>query len=231
MCTLLFRHEPGDMYPLALLSNRDERDGRPADGWAWRETAPRSFAPSDLEAGGTWMGLSASGVVAALTNIFPQREEPDLHSRGALVQAMLALPMAADASEGLREELAARPTNNFNLLVADGSTAMLFAWDQGELREQGLEPGVYEVANSPFDGARLPGGPGPNEAWLEERAGRLVEHPTVCKHEDGYGTRSSAQLLLRGDDPAHSLVWSLEGHPCEGVYEQVLGPGQGHLGE
>lgn len=228
MCTLLIRHQPGDAYPLALLSNRDERYGRPAGGWAWRETEPRTFAPVDLKAGGTWMGLSAAGVVAALTNVFPQREEPDLHSRGALVQAMLALPAAADAPAGLRRELAARPTDNFNLLVADRESAFLFVWTGAELESYDLLSGVYQVANAAYEGSGLSGSGGANAEWMAGQAHLLVEHPLVCKHGDGYGTRSSAQLLLRGDDPAQSLVWSLEGHPCEGEYQQVLGPALSH---
>ena len=55
MCTLLFRHRPGDEYPLALLANRDEAYGRPAAGWAWRGVDRAFFAPLDRHAGGNML--------------------------------------------------------------------------------------------------------------------------------------------------------------------------------
>ena len=228
MCTLLFRHKPGDEVPLALLSNRDERYGRASGGWAWRDTEPRTFAPIDLEAGGTWMGLSTAGVVVALTNIFPQREAAGLHSRGALVQTLLELPRAADGPALMESELAARRYNNFNLLVADREAAFLFVWTESGLESYDLLPGVYQVANDPYGGAGLTDTRGTNGEWIAGQAHLLAEHPVVCKHGDEYGTCSSAKILLDGEDPARSRVWQLEGHPCEEEYTQVLGLDKAH---
>lgn len=240
MCTLLFRHRPGDPYPLAVLSNRDELYGRPSGGWAWRSPgasmdgeAPglRAFAPVDLVAGGTWMGLSESGVLAALTNIFPESKEQGLQSRGALVLGVLALASAGDAPDHIREALQTRRYNNFNLLVADAKAAFIFVWTEDGLESYDLLPGVYQVANVPYGGIALSDTDDANEEWMAREAHRLAEHPDVCKHEDEYGTRSSAKILLNGPDPAQSRVWHLEGHPCQGEYRQVLGPEIEHAGQ
>ncbi|MEE9162421.1 MAG: NRDE family protein [Candidatus Neomarinimicrobiota bacterium] len=240
MCTLLFRHKPGDPYPLAVLSNRDEHYGRPSGGWEWRSlgtsrdgqaAGPRIFAPIDLVAGGTWMGLSEAGVLVALTNIFPERKEEGLHSRGALVLEVLGLAKAADAPDHIRGSLEARRYNNFNLLVADAKAAFVFVWTEDGMESYDLLPGVYQMANTPYGGTALSDTDEANEDWMAREAHRLAEHPEVCKHEDEYGTRSSAKILLNGADPARSRVWHLEGHPCQGEYRQVLGPEIEHAGQ
>lgn len=228
MCTLLFRHCPVDVYPVAILSNRDEFYGRPSEGWAWRGRRPRYFAPKDMEAGGTWIGLNEHGVVTALTNIFPGRQDPDFRSRGALVTDALGLARAEQAPGLLKRLIATHQYNNFNILVADKIRAYLFTWLGLDLIQQDLAPGAYEVANKPFDGTRLSEGLETNEVWMASISSRLLEHPDACRHGDSYGTRCSHKLLIHGTEPCRSMVWHLEGHPCQGSYKLVLTPGMKH---
>ena len=224
MCTLLFRHRPGDTHPLALLSNRDERFGRPASGWSWRDGPPRIFAPRDEQAGGTWIGMSATGIVAALTNVFPPLKEGDYYSRGSLVIEMLALRSASKARRKVRALLKEHDLNKFNLLVADGTTAMMFSYDGLGLWEARLEPGVYQVGNDTWSGNKLDSGSGPNAQWIVDRKSQLQQHPDICKHGDKYGTRSSSIILLNGLTPTESTIWHAEGNPCQSTYEKILGP-------
>ena len=223
MCTLLFRYRPSDQYPLAILSNRDEAYGRPSGDWEWRGGGSRYFAPIDLEAGGTWIGLNERGVTVALTNIFPGRKDSEFRSRGALVVDLLQLGEAKQAPEFLRACLEDQRYNNFNLLVADRSNVYLFTWQGRDLKEQEILAGVYEVANRPYRGKVLADDVRENDIWLVERAPRLQEHPSVCKHGPGYGTRCSHKILVHGKDPLRSRVWHLEGHPCRGSYQLVWG--------
>ena len=223
MCTLFFRHKPDDEYPLAVLSNRDEAYDRPSGDWDWRGPGRDWFAPVDLEAGGTWIGLNRRGVVAALTNIFPGREDMGFRSRGALVTDLLQLERTANAPAVMARFFSNHSYNNFNLLVADPVTAFIFSWAGEELETFDLRPGVYQVNNILFDGIEQPSPGDPNERWLEREAGRLTEHPMVCRHGDGYGTRCSHKLLVHTDGLERSKVWHLEGHPCEERFQQVLG--------
>jgi len=223
MCTLFFRHRPGDDYPLAILSNRDEQYGRPAEGWDWRGSGPDWFAPIDLEAGGTWIGLNRHGVVAALTNIFPSWEGTEFRSRGVLVSDMLNLERAADAPEAIASTFSEHPYNKFNLVVADSSKAFVFSWSGDRIETFDLRPGVYEVNNIAFDGIEKPNPGVTNERWLEREEGRLTQHPMICRHGDGYGTRCSHKILVHRDGVENSKVWHLEGHPCQGQFRQVLG--------
>jgi uncharacterized protein with NRDE domain len=72
MCTLIVLHRCVPDRPLVVAANRDEFLDRPAEEPALRScrTGP-IVAPLDLEAGGTWVGLSARGVFAGLTNLRP----------------------------------------------------------------------------------------------------------------------------------------------------------------
>jgi uncharacterized protein with NRDE domain len=223
MCTLFFRHQPDDEFPLAVLSNRDEAYGRPAGGWDWRGSERDRFAPIDLEAGGTWIGLNRPGVVAALTNIFPSWEGGEFRSRGALVTDMLQLDAAAAATAAMAQSFSTYSYNKFNLLVADSRMAFVFSWAGDELETFELRPGVYQVNNILFDGMKLEDTGGPNEMWLEREVGCLTEHPLVCRHGDGYGTRCSHKLLIHKDGLERSRVWHLDGHPCEGKFQLVHG--------
>src|SRR5438046_5610445 len=67
MCTLigLWRSVPG--YDLVVGMNRDEAWSRPSDPpFVWDGT-PVVVAPRDRQAGGTWIGASGTGLVAALS--------------------------------------------------------------------------------------------------------------------------------------------------------------------
>ncbi len=90
MCLLLFAFEMHPHYRLVLAANRDEfynRPTRPASFW---EQHPAILAGRDLRAGGTWMGVTRTGRMAALTN-FRRSAQPtaDALSRGLLVGGFL----------------------------------------------------------------------------------------------------------------------------------------------
>ncbi|MCX7180793.1 MAG: NRDE family protein, partial [Proteobacteria bacterium] len=86
MCLVLvaWRVHPG--YPLVVAANRDEffaRSTAPAVFW---KDAPKVLAGRDLEAGGTWMGITRTGRFAALTNFRdPAQNRSGAPSRGGLV--------------------------------------------------------------------------------------------------------------------------------------------------
>jgi uncharacterized protein with NRDE domain len=101
MCLIAWNWQPHSATPLLLLSNRDEFYARAAEPlhW-WDNTASQTqvLAGKDLQAGGTWLGVSRSGRLAALTNY--RTTEPtrtDTPSRGELVAQFLQEDMPADA--------------------------------------------------------------------------------------------------------------------------------------
>ena len=77
--------------PLVVAANRDEYLDRPAEGPALRQLASgRVLASRDARAGGTWLGLSETGLFAALTNRPCPEPDPQRRSRGLLVHDALA---------------------------------------------------------------------------------------------------------------------------------------------
>src|SRR6185295_8299258 len=69
MCTLVALHRCTPDASLWVAANRDEFLDRPAEGPALRNgRAGALVAPLDRRAGGTWWGLNAHGVFAAITN-------------------------------------------------------------------------------------------------------------------------------------------------------------------
>ncbi|MFC1618514.1 NRDE family protein [Candidatus Neomarinimicrobiota bacterium] len=219
----MMRLNPGDEYPVVILSNRDEAYDRPSGDWDWRGEQGRIFAPTDLQAGGTWIGFNDRGVAAALTNIFPSGESGEFRSRGALVMSMLQLDRATETSKAMEQMLGEGSYNHFNLLVADARSAYLYSWADEQLDAFELLPGVYQVNNVPYRGSDMANPGIDNEQWLAKESWRLTKHPDVCRHGEGYGTCCSHKLLVHGSKPRQSRVWHLEGHPCEGEYQVVLG--------
>ena len=92
MCLILFAWKAHPRYAFVLAANRDEFHERPsaaADFWPRR---PDLLAGRDLQAGGTWLGITRSGRFAAVTNFREPLapEAPLERSRGDLVTDYLA---------------------------------------------------------------------------------------------------------------------------------------------
>ncbi len=231
MCTLAVAFQTDRRWPLVIAANRDERLGRASEGWALREPAsgPRYAAPKDLLAGGTWIGVSARGVFAAVTNYhapsgaFP---DPSRRSRGELVGKALAHPDAAAARAALSAEDAAA-YNPFHLVVADADRAFLLRFDGDRGALQDLGPGLHVVTEQAHDD-RGPRGELVRARWpLDLDAARLREVLTIhgpgregtCIHADPlYGTRSATVLRLARSLGASEL-YAADGRPCTSPLE------------
>lgn len=234
MCTLAVAIRTDRRWPLVVAANRDEQLGRAAEGWALRDPAggPRYAAPRDLVAGGTWIGVSARGVLAAVTNFhapFDWYPDPARRSRGDLVGLALAHPSAAAAREALAP-LSADRFNPFHLVVADGASAFLWRADGTAAAFDELGPGLHVVTERSPDG-RCPRGEIVRARWpLDPSPQRLRELLSVhgaagdrlaatCIHADPvYGTRSAAVLRLSAD-LATSELWAADGPPCTAPLE------------
>ena len=159
MCTLIVLHRCIAGRPLVVAANRDEFLARPAEDLAIRSSASGPIlSPLDLEAGGTWVGLSQRGVFAGLTNLRPLAGTVDpaangrkLESRGGVVMSALEAASATDAVHGLAASLAEDAYNPFQLLVADARAAYLLVY-RGRPRVIELEPGVHIVGNVEDEG-------------------------------------------------------------------------------
>lgn len=168
MCLAVFALGAHPRYRLVVAANRDEFHARPAAAAHWWRTRHGTLllGGRDLEAGGAWLAVNATGRWAFVTNVRePGRHDPRAPSRGQLVPALLADP--SDAVTAMREVLAgARTWNGFNAVAGDADAAAF-----GSNRQAGvvaLDGGVHGVSNATLDT------PWPKVVHARERLARFV---------------------------------------------------------
>jgi len=146
MCTILALHRVRDDAPLVIAANRDEFYARAATGP--HELEAGIFGGRDEQAKGTWLGVTPSGLVVAVTN---QRTyappDPTRHSRGELVLEALRSG-SVEAIDRLLQSLDARRYNAFNLFYGDARALhVAYARDEPRITIEAFEPGVVVLAN------------------------------------------------------------------------------------
>lgn len=251
MCTLTLAWRTFRDAPVALAATRDEALDRPAEPPAPRGDPPSYVAPRDAEAGGTWIGLSASGVVVAVTNRWLDADRKGDRSRGLLVRDCLEADSAEAAVRLVERELDARSYDGFNLVLADSVAAFLLEYDGG-LSVTRLDPGVHVVGNvggavngtdrfeiperrrefgaDRADSARriaaalVPEPDTSGSEWLDRASALLADHEYgACLHGDAFGTRSFTRIRV-GTEPGASAFAYADGPPCETSAESVSLP-------
>ena len=147
MCLIAWNWQPESPNPLLLIANRDEFYARPTAPLHWWQDAP-ILAGRDLQARGTWLGISRNGRLAALTNHRdPANVKSDAPSRGELVSAFLQTD--ASASDYLTDLASRAETYNpFNLLVFDGTR--LLGLESRHARILAMQHGIGAVSNADF---------------------------------------------------------------------------------
>ena len=149
MCLIYIAWRRHPRYRLVVAANRDEFHARPALPAHWWDDAPGVLAGRDLEAGGTWLGITSGGRFASITN-YRGSSAPldDARSRGALVSEFLA---GDHSAPGYLDRITreGRRYNGFSLLAMDGDR-LAFASNRsrGVVR---LAPGVYGLSNHLLD--------------------------------------------------------------------------------
>lgn len=165
MCVVVFAVDGHPDHAFIVAANRDEFTNRPSERLAFWEDDPNVLAGRDLEAGGTWMGVTRSGRFAALTNHRGDRLDDNVdgskRSRGRLVSDFLTSTVSArEYSERARVERTEYA--GFNLIVAElrcpsssssSSTSgeVYFVRGHSDGRRERLVPGVYCLSNAGLD--------------------------------------------------------------------------------
>jgi uncharacterized protein with NRDE domain len=119
MCLILFAYDRHPQYRLVLAANRDEFYERPTAPLGFWDDHPDLLAGRDLKSLGTWMGITRSGRMAAVTNYRePVTQRPQAPSRGELISGFLIGHQTPAAYLGHIRKSAKR-YNGFNLLAGD----------------------------------------------------------------------------------------------------------------
>lgn len=150
MCLILAALNSHPRFSLVIAANRDEFFERPTAGLGVWQDRPGVIAGRDLRGGGTWMGVSADGRFAAVTNYRDGRNRPDpgLRTRGLLVADFLARP---EPPEAYAASLAVDEFDGFNLLLGDAA-GLYYLSNRGGGRRW-LDDGVYGLSNGLLDTA------------------------------------------------------------------------------
>lgn len=147
MCLILVAWRVHHEFPFVVAANRDEYYRRPTTSAAFWSDHPQVLAGRDLEAGGTWMGITRQGRFAALTNFRdPSRHKTDAPSRGRLVADFLS---GAQSIDVYLDGLDRAACNGFNLLLGDGNKLVAYSNVSGGRHE--LPPGIYGLSNALLD--------------------------------------------------------------------------------
>ncbi len=121
MCLILFAIQQHPDYPLILAANRDEYYQRPSATAQFWSDCPNVLAGRDLEANGTWLGISRAGKFAAVTNFYsPDSTLTALRSRGELVSKFLQSEQPIDHYRATLKA-SVHHYNGYGLLFGDSS--------------------------------------------------------------------------------------------------------------
>ena len=235
MCLIVVGWRVHPDYPLVVAANRDEFYARPSATLARWPEAPGIIGGRDLEAGGTWLGITDRGRFAAVTNVREPGMTKGERSRGALTRDFLISELSAG---DYAAQIDSGVYSGFNLLLGDGESLVYCSNRDGRSRR--LAPGIYGLSNHLLDSpwpkllaarerfaAALPGLPD-ETAFFELLADQTIVADenlpatgvpiewerllsAIFVKSENYGTRASTLAWLRTDGAIS-------------VHEQSFGP-------
>jgi uncharacterized protein with NRDE domain len=149
MCLIIFANNVHPKYKLIFAANRDEFYNRPSEQADFWEYQPDLLAGKDLQAGGTWLGITKQGRFAAITNFRDlKNHRNDATSRGKLTLDFLTSNVSP---EEYYNKL--NPTlnefNGFNLLLGDVDQLYYFSSKTDSLKK--LDKGIHGISNAILD--------------------------------------------------------------------------------
>lgn len=149
MCLLLIAVRSHPRYKLILAANRDEYYERPTAKAGFWEGVPGLLAGRDLRAGGTWLGITTSGRIAAITNYRdPASIKDNAPSRGELVSKfLLGEERPEEYLKGLEQKR--EDYNGFNLIFGERHDLYWYSNRAGGGRHLGH--GIYGLSNHLLD--------------------------------------------------------------------------------
>jgi uncharacterized protein with NRDE domain len=152
MCLVALALDESRRFPFVVAANRDEVFARPANRLAWwtpTEGGPEILGGRDLSAGGTWMGLTAAGRFALVTNVRrPATPDPEAPSRGEIVPAWLRTEMRPDQF-WMQTSLSGYAP--FNLIAADFRRGDCFWATNEQALPHRIERGIFGLSNAALD--------------------------------------------------------------------------------
>lgn len=137
-----------------MAANRDEYYSRPskaADFWASNSEILSGLDLENGKEGGTWLGVTKMGKLAAITNYLEGKLNPDAQGRGSLVSNYLMDRDLDSVSYLKKVSTEGHLYNGFNLLTAEFTAKediVCYYGNRGSAQPIRLNPGIYGLSNS-----------------------------------------------------------------------------------
>ena len=175
MCLIFLSLRQHPQYKLVVAANRDEFYARQTAPAAFWQDHPYVLGGRDLEAGGTWMGITRQGRISLITNYRdPQHIDPAAPSRGKLVSDFLTghdtpdLYLKNIAGSGIRY-------NGFNLIVGDLNSLWYYSNYRDGVDE--ITPGLHGLSNHLLET------PWPKVVRGKEKLATILQQTTITPEE------------------------------------------------
>ena len=147
MCIVSFAWQAHPRWKFIAIGNRDELHARPAAPLSRWTNPDHILAGRDIQAGGTWLGVSEKKRFAVVTNLSGHgAPSPDRSSRGDLLKDYLA----NEGRFSSMESSMFSEFNPFNLITVTNNQARIHSNRPGSTSTV-LEPGTYGLSNGPLD--------------------------------------------------------------------------------
>ena len=176
MCLIAFAINSHAKYRLVLVANRDEYRSRGTDAADYWSDAPHLLAGRDRQAGGTWLGVTTGGKLAAITNYRDARQQAiNPPSRGSLVASYLSDNVMTPS------ELQAYLVKNgdrydgFNLLY--GTCSELYYYTNRGGSSGPVKHGIHALSNHLLDTHW------PKVVVAKERLNHLLQNPELTSED------------------------------------------------
>lgn len=202
MCLIALAYKQHPNYPFLLSANRDEFYKRPAQAANYWEEHPQLLAGRDIEAGGTWLGITTNGRFAAITNYREEGSDGKTYplSRGELSRNFLT---GNEPAEAFLQRI--KPNDKsyagFNLLLMDDTG--LFCYSNRDSTVIALQPGLYGLSNHQIDT------PWPKVKRAKQRLGETLKN-TKISHEQLFYTISDSNPVEANELPEIDFDMDLE---------------------
>ncbi len=150
MCILAIQYKAARDAPILVAQNREEFYDRPTQAPRIQSGRPRVICGIDRKAGGTWLGVSQSGLFAAVANRPKVSVPVEPRSRGLLCRELLHYDHASKSADHAAKELATGRYAGANYVVADAKAAFVILGGD-TVETVPLTPGLHLLSNAGLD--------------------------------------------------------------------------------
>ena len=226
MCLLAIQYNLVPEAPILVAANREEFYERPSQAPSIQSGKPRVLCGTDLQAGGTWLGVNQHGLVVAVAN--RRRSQPTFpsRSRGVLCRELLKADSAVQARDMAMEDLSTGKYDGANFICVDPDSGWVVQ-SADELDAVQMSEGLNIIANGDLNDPR---------DERVEMARRLLTLHTLDSPVKFLAVASKVfarqpspvgrpSIVIRGNDrgTVSSTLIALGKKPRDAIYQYAMG--------